>query len=135
MLQELVKEALHSRRKSIRQAASEIGIAHTTLNRIIDGQPYDLDTARKICDWLQVDLATILSLTVNRPTEFFDRLRMCMDFSPAFRDALEVFVLNFENGKTNAKILDQTADFMQFLMSEKRQRTRPYSPADQILSE
>lgn len=136
MLQELVKQALHDRRKSIRRAASEIGIAHTTLNRIIDGQPYDLDTAQKICDWLRVDLATILSITVvNRPAEFIDRLTICMDFSPSFRNALEVLVSNFQNGKIDVTVLDQTANFMLFLINGKRQNNVPYSPVDQILSE
>lgn len=135
MLQELVKQALHDRHKSVRQAASEIGIAHTTLNRIIDGQPFDLDTARKICDWLRVDLATILSITVNRSAEFIDRLTICMDFSPSFRNALEVLVSNFEKGKIDATVLDQIANFMQFLMNGKRQNNVPYSPVDQILSE
>lgn len=46
----------------IRDAAKEIGIPPTTLARVESGKQPDLDNFRLICQWLEVDPATILGL-------------------------------------------------------------------------
>ena len=44
----------------IRAAAGEIGISAATLSRIEHGRVPDLDTLRKVCQWLDVDPAGYL---------------------------------------------------------------------------
>jgi transcriptional regulator with XRE-family HTH domain len=59
-LARLIEERMAAGGMSLRQAGREIGIAHTTLKRILDGEPYDVATAQKIADWLGVPLSTLL---------------------------------------------------------------------------
>ena len=59
-LARLIEERMGAEVKSLRRAGREIGIAHTTLKRILEGEPYDVSTAQKIADWLGVPLSTLL---------------------------------------------------------------------------
>ena len=60
ILARLIEERMAAAGMSLRQASREIGIAHTTLKRILDGEPYDVATAQKIADWLGVPLSPLL---------------------------------------------------------------------------
>ena len=71
-LARLIAERLAADGMSLRQAGREIGIAHTTLKRILDGEPYDVATAQKIAGWLGVPLSTLLD--AGGPTEDKDAL-------------------------------------------------------------
>jgi transcriptional regulator with XRE-family HTH domain len=59
-LQNLVKEELDVRHISYRKAASEIGIAHTTLIRIVEGYQADVPTVQKIALWLKVSPSSLM---------------------------------------------------------------------------
>ena len=59
-LQKLVKEELDKRHLSYRAAAREIGIAHTTLIRIVDGYQADVPTVQKIAAWLNVSPSSLV---------------------------------------------------------------------------
>lgn len=46
--------------RGIREIAKEIGISPATLSRVENGKEPDLDTFRKICQWLRVDPNEVL---------------------------------------------------------------------------
>jgi transcriptional regulator with XRE-family HTH domain len=56
----LLEERMKERGLSLRKAGREIGLAHTTLVRILRGEPYDVSSGEKIADWLGVPLSTLL---------------------------------------------------------------------------
>ena len=56
----LIKDKISTDDVSVRKAAQQIGLAHTTLSRMISGEPYDLKTATKIARWLEVPLTSLL---------------------------------------------------------------------------
>lgn len=64
-LQQLITEELTTRRLSYRKAAREIGIAHTTLIRIIAGEPCDMPTVQKIATWLNVSPSALVDSMGN----------------------------------------------------------------------
>lgn len=50
----------------IRETAKEIGISPATLSRVERGNMPDLQTFKRICDWLEIDPGTVLgSKTVS----------------------------------------------------------------------
>ena len=53
----------------VRATAAMIGISPATLSRIENGHLPDLENFRKICQWLEIDPATVLGLD----TEFMSR--------------------------------------------------------------
>ncbi len=60
-LQQLGQKLLiHRSDRGIREVASEIGVSAATLSRVERGFMPDIDTFRKICDWLKVDPGEIL---------------------------------------------------------------------------
>ena len=60
MLRVLLEGELNRRHLSVRAAAEQVGVAHTTLHRVINDEPIDLDTMVKLCNWLGVRPSTIL---------------------------------------------------------------------------
>jgi transcriptional regulator with XRE-family HTH domain len=63
-LQQLLKEAIDKRHLSMRAAAREIGVAHTTLIRILNGEKCDMPTLQKIAAWLGVTPSSLVD-TLN----------------------------------------------------------------------
>lgn len=59
--EELARSVVRKRAgKGIRETAKLIGISPATLSRVEKGNVTDLETFRKICNWLEVDPGTIL---------------------------------------------------------------------------
>lgn len=61
LLQVLLKEQVAKQNLSVREAARQIGIAHTTLGHVLDGGVYTVDTLVESCKWLGVSPGTILN--------------------------------------------------------------------------
>jgi len=62
LMQSLIRDKMQRNDLSMRSAAAQIGVSHTTLIRIINGEPYDVQTAEKIANWLNVPVSTLLDL-------------------------------------------------------------------------
>lgn len=61
MFREILENELQRRGLSVREAAKEIGISHTTLHAAKDGtRNLDVGTALLIAKWLKVPLSTIV---------------------------------------------------------------------------
>lgn len=60
MIKILLDEKMKKLGLSNREAARQIGVSHTTLNRILEGGDFDLTTLIQISNWLQVNPATLL---------------------------------------------------------------------------
>ena len=54
---------------STRKLGRRIGVAHTTVARIMDGQAVDLDTIEKVADYLQVNVVDLLNVGSKVETE------------------------------------------------------------------
>ena len=60
ILQKLLKEHIDKDHLSMRAAAKQIGVAHTTLIRIVNGEACDMPTLQKLADWLEVSPSSLL---------------------------------------------------------------------------
>jgi transcriptional regulator with XRE-family HTH domain len=58
----LVKEKMTKDKLSFRKAGDQVGVSHTTIQRVADGEQMDLPTTQKIADWLRIPLSTLLDL-------------------------------------------------------------------------
>lgn len=52
----------------VRAAAAEIGIGSATLSRIERGKLPDMETLRKICDWLQMEPSRFVGTKIVKPS-------------------------------------------------------------------
>ncbi|HRI88732.1 MAG TPA: helix-turn-helix transcriptional regulator [Candidatus Hydrogenedentes bacterium] len=48
--------------RGIREVATEIGVSAATLSRVETGRLPDLETFRKVCDWLRIDASEVLGI-------------------------------------------------------------------------
>ena len=48
--------------RGLREVANEIGISHATISRIENGKSPDIETFKKICEWLNVDPGEMLGV-------------------------------------------------------------------------
>lgn len=54
--------------KGVRETAKEIGISHGTLSRLERGFLPDLETFKKVCQWLPIDPAEVLGVATQSRT-------------------------------------------------------------------
>ena len=69
MLQKVMQRELERRGLNYREAAEEIGVTHTTIYRILQGENVNRDTLVKISDWTGVSIATLLGMTENQGSQ------------------------------------------------------------------
>ena len=62
ILSSLLEERQRDLGISNRKMAKRVGISHTTLNRIYEGEAISLTTAQKVADYLDTDVSSLLSL-------------------------------------------------------------------------
>lgn len=62
MLSEILERKMRERGLSARGVAAELGVSHTTVHRILDGETIDLDTLLRLSRWLQVRPSTLLDM-------------------------------------------------------------------------
>jgi transcriptional regulator with XRE-family HTH domain len=62
LMAKLLSETMAENGLSMRQAAKQIGVSHATIMRVLNGDPSDLETARKIAGWLRVPVVDLLDL-------------------------------------------------------------------------
>ena len=81
-LQILLKEELDKRHLSFRAAAREISVAHTTLIRIINGEPCDVPTLQKIAAWLGVAPSSLVDTMDQANTELSTAIAAVISAEP-----------------------------------------------------
>ena len=80
----------------VREAAREIGISPTTLSRIENGNVPDLQTFKKICDWIGADPGLILgsnSSVNSRTPQVAVHFRKTQTMTPEVAGALAEMIL------------------------------------------
>ena len=131
----LLEERMGERGLSLRKAGREIGVAHTTLARIINGEPYDVATAEKIADWLGVPVSTLLDTggaSEGRDT-LAAKIAAVLETQPrlarVFEEAMER-VLNGEMSNEAFRDLAAYAAFKLQLVEENDAKSRQQSEDD-----
>jgi transcriptional regulator with XRE-family HTH domain len=105
MLGVLAQERVNQRGLGLRAAAREIGIAHTTLARAIQGEDVDLATAQKIADWLGVTPTSIIDAEGVGKDALAAQIAAVLEMEPKLA---EVF------GEAMQRVLDGQMDLATF---------------------
>ncbi len=102
VLKVLLEDEMHKRKLSLRDAGKEIGVAHTTLARILDGYPADIDTLVKICAWMGISPDTVLNS--EGPVEndaLASQIAAVLETEPALRNVFREALSRMLEGKTS----------------------------------
>lgn len=114
MIKMLLKEELRKKGLSARAAAQEIGVAHTTVIRLLDGMPVDLETLRKVCSWLNVDVATILNTPDANEKSLVEKFACILQKNPGLRGLFDEYYDKMEHNEVSLVDLEEIMAFMIF---------------------
>lgn len=82
LLQIILNDRIKELGISIREAGRQIGIAHTTLNRILYGDEYDLATLKAMANWLQVKPSSFLDAETSSPDQLTSQIAILLETYP-----------------------------------------------------
>lgn len=112
MLITLLQQTMQKKQLSLRQAAEQIGLSHTTLARILDGQSYDLDTAILVCKWLGVPAAEALGISGADP--LVETITTILAMNPPLQGAFQEVVGQIHSSRLEPDVLDEVLQFITF---------------------
>jgi hypothetical protein len=115
MLKDILNDAIVHRHLSVRAAAREIGVSHTTINRVLDGDAVDLDTLVAISNWLGMRPAAILGMEIGDVNAILDAM-------PALRSVLEDAAALVQRGEAPVGLLEDIASYIKYKVSEVGKR-------------
>jgi transcriptional regulator with XRE-family HTH domain len=93
LLKSLLAERMKKEKLSLREAARESNVSHTTIARILEGHSVDIDTFLVICEWLGVSPSEVLDAQVPGELELSAKLasviRTYPELAPVLQEAVE----------------------------------------------
>jgi transcriptional regulator with XRE-family HTH domain len=93
LLRTLLDDRIKQDGISIREAARQIGIGHSTVIRILGGEAADIDTLVAICKWLGISLSEVLNSELSGDTQLASEIatviRANPQLEPVFREAMD----------------------------------------------
>jgi transcriptional regulator with XRE-family HTH domain len=112
-LGDLVRTKMERQHLSLRRAAHQIGMAHTTVDRIVKDESLDLSTIQKACDWLDIPIHTVLDVDY-RDIEVLNNVVGFLAMNQEL--AVRIFELstNIKSGNVSPLILGEIAAFISY---------------------
>ena len=120
MLKELLDAQIRARGLSIRQAAQEIGVAHTTLMGALKGDPLEVETLYKFCDWLHVKPSLIIADDHgDDPSGAFS---VIADVVPGLVEILKDATNDFKAGLLTEDDLEEITSYIAFRLKARKEK-------------
>jgi transcriptional regulator with XRE-family HTH domain len=120
MLQVLIQEKMKEKNLSLRAASRKIGIAHTTLMRILDGKPYRQENLIKIATWLGVSPASLVNSIIGDEDHLAKKIVAALQKEDKLAKAFEDVVQAIENGEVQSDIINEIIAFIVFRLEYSR---------------
>ena len=115
MLAKLLGNRIRERGISVRAAGREIGVAHTTIIRIIDGKPADIDTLEAVCKWMGVKVSDVLE--INTTGSIASKIALLVERIPALGVTLTRAVAAVEAGELSGEDLREIVPYAAYKIS------------------
>jgi transcriptional regulator with XRE-family HTH domain len=112
MLKIVLEHAMKERGLSSHQAASAVGVSHTTILRALRGDVVDLKTVIGIANWLEIRPAELLNSLGNKNT-LGDQVSTLLAQYPDLREAFSAAIKAVNAGTASPAVV---ADIVQYSM-------------------
>jgi transcriptional regulator with XRE-family HTH domain len=119
MLATLIKERMKERGLSLRKAAEEIGVSHPTLARILDGEPYTIETAQKLANWLGVPVADFIGPATGTPNDVAQSLASILAQEPKLMAVFTEAIERVNNGRMKPETLRELLAYAAFRLGQE----------------
>jgi transcriptional regulator with XRE-family HTH domain len=118
MLAALIKERMRGQHLSLRKAAEEIGISHPTLARILDGEPYTVETAQKIASWLGVQVGSLVDPVTDTPDSVARGLASILAAEPKLLSVFAEALRRVNAGEMDMQALKDLLSYAAFRLGQ-----------------
>jgi len=118
MIKSILETRMKEKKLSVRSAAKEIGIAHTTLTRMLVGGNFDLETVFKISEWVGMKPAELLGLETG------DDVSLLVSAIPGLKEVLTEAVAKIRSGEIDISVLADITSFAKFRIREGQEKMR-----------
>ncbi len=112
MLKNILESHINRNKLSIRSAAKEIGISHTTMNRLLTDSNFDLETIIKISAWVGMKPAELLGLETG------DDVSLLVLAIPGLKEVLSESIEKVRNGEIQLSDLADITSYAKFRISQ-----------------
>ena len=115
MLQKVLSQVIRDQGLSSRKAAGQIGVSHSTILRVLRGDPFDVATLVSIANWLHVRPATLLDTLGDDPLEA--QIATLLERLPELANVLEKAATMVENGEASPAIMEDIVSYANYKLS------------------
>lgn len=112
-LEEILKERMEMEGLSLRSAAEKIGTSHSTVARAVNGETLDVDSMKKICDWLGVTIDDVLDVKEEQE-DIYRQIAAVISIEPEFERVFQEIFDGIENGSLSKEVLREVAAFASY---------------------
>lgn len=119
MLKNLLESKIRKEGISIREASRQIGVAHTTVIRILEGQHPNLATLHTITEWLGVDADIVTGFGTD--DELATKLIAILKQEPDLVEPLKKALAKYEEGVLDNSDVQDIVSYIGYRLSQKSQ--------------
>lgn len=117
-LAELLRKRMDVENLSLRETGEKIGVSHSTVARIVDGETVEVDTLVKICDFLNIPVETVLDIR-EEPEEILQQVVMVLSIEPELSQIFGDIARGIINKEVDRKVLSEIAAFASYRLEHE----------------
>jgi len=123
MLAALVNQKLREENLTLRDGAKAVGVSHTTLARIANGSPADIDTLISICNWLGISPASALnSQALGGPDKLAASLAILLEKEPSLASILSEALADVEAGTLSPQDVQEVVQYAAYRLGQGKSK-------------
>ena len=108
---QLIEDRMQKNRYSIREVSRQVGVAHTTIIRVLGKETVDVDTLIKLCKWLGVSPAIALDGMIKTDRTLADQIATVLEAYPGLKEVFTEAMERLNRGEISP---DTMADLIAY---------------------
>ncbi len=119
MLKSLLAEKMRKDQLSARDAARQIGISHTTVNRVLDGDIPNVENLVAISNWLGITVATALGVETGTKDDVAARVALLIEAEPRLKELFGSLVKDYRDGRLTSEDIEDIFAYATYRIQRK----------------
>ena len=116
-LRALITEKIRNEGLSYRDVGEQVGVAHTTISRILEGKQVRVDTLVRLAEWLQVDPSTLLP-TKNNPDDLARAITAIVSDVPELEQVFQNAIQKMNAGEIRPEVVREIVRYAAWRLSD-----------------